>query len=173
MEKKTDEEKRTELLNAARRLLADATPLRTDCGRICGKRCCASMEGEETGMLLFPGEEDFCGDGEGWRIIPAGKDLLLICPGACERENRPLACRMFPLLPRIGEDGSVSVRTDERARGVCPLTRQGPRGMDPRFTEAVRRAGELLAEDPEQKRFLLRLQEEQEELKTLRKKLMG
>ncbi len=173
MEKKNGEEARTELLETARRTLAEATPLRTDCGRICGKRCCASMEGEETGMLLFPGEEDFYEDAEGWRIVPAGEDLLLICPGVCDRENRPLACRMFPLLPRIGADGSVSAKTDERARGVCPLTRQGPRGMDPRFTEAVREAGELLAGNPEQRRFLTRLTEEQEELKTLRKKLMG
>ena len=160
-------------LFAAREKLKDVTPLKRDCGRICGARCCRSLEGEETGMLLFPGEAEEYRGKPGWKVLEGGAGELAVCPGTCERDDRPLSCRMFPLLPRIGEDGSVSVRTDERARGVCPLTRQGPRGMDPRFTEAVRRAGELLAEDPEQKRFLLRLQEEQEELKTLRKKLMG
>ncbi len=44
-------------LFAARSLLEEVTPLKSDCGRICGAACCASLEGEETGMLLFPGEE--------------------------------------------------------------------------------------------------------------------
>ena len=156
----------------ARELLAEITPLKRDCGRICGSRCCASLEGEETGMLLFPGEEDFYEDLEGWKILPAGKELLLICPGRCEREDRPLSCRIFPLLPLPGEEG-IRVRTDERSRTVCPLARQGKRGMDPAFVEAVKKAGELLWEEPAQREFLLRLQEEQAELKALRELLRG
>ena len=62
---------------------------------------------------------------------------------------------------------------DQRAKAVCPLLRQGIRGMDPAFTEAVREAGKLLAEDPEQRKFLERLTEEQDELKALRAKLGG
>lgn len=156
----------------ARALLSEITPLKRDCGRICGERCCSSLEGEETGMLLFPGEEDLYEDAEGWRMLPAGREMLLICPGKCERETRPLACRMFPLMPRLTEKG-VSVRTDERARAVCPLARQGKSSMDPAFAEAVRRAGEILAEDPAQRAFLTRLGEEQEELRALRKRLGG
>lgn len=39
----------------ARELLGDLTPLKTDCGRLCGG---AWLPGDEqTGMLLFPGEE--------------------------------------------------------------------------------------------------------------------
>ena len=162
-----------EALEKARALLAEVTPLKRDCGRVCGARCCASMEGEETGMLLFPGEEDCYEDAEGWRIVPAGKELLLICPGECERAERPLACRIFPLMPEIREDGSIAVRTDERARAVCPLARQGKRGMDPAFTEAVREAGEALAGEPEQRAFLQRMAEGQRELRALRKKLAG
>ena len=64
-------------LEEARGLLAEVTPLKTDCGRVCGGICCRSMEGEETGMLLFPGEEDFYEDLDGWRMLPAGRDLLL------------------------------------------------------------------------------------------------
>ena len=79
---------------------------------------------------------------------------------------------MFPLLPIPEEDG-IRVRTDERARAVCPLARQGKRGMDPAFTEAVRRAGELLAEEPAQRAFLDRLREEQQDLIRLRKELLG
>ena len=158
-------------LQEAREKLETLTPLKTDCGRLCGARCCASLEGEETGMLLFPGEEDFYEEKEGWRFVPAGRDLLLICPGRCEREDRPLACRIFPLIPVLTEDGGIAVRTDERARAVCPLARQGKRGMDPAFTERVREIGEALAEDPRQRAFLRRLTEEQNELKELRKKL--
>ena len=42
----------------ARALLENLTPLRTDCGKVCGSACCKSLDAEETGMLLFPGEED-------------------------------------------------------------------------------------------------------------------
>ncbi|MBQ9210451.1 MAG: hypothetical protein IJ153_02025 [Clostridia bacterium] len=164
--------KQMDVVANAREMLAEITPLRTDCGRVCGARCCQSLEGEETGMLLFPGEEDFYEDLEGWRMAPAGKDLLLICPGECAREDRPLACRMFPLLPGWKED-HVIVRTDERSRAVCPLARQGKKGMQPEFVEAVRRAGEALYEDGEQRGFLNRLNEEQEDLKALRKQLLG
>ena len=164
-------ERSMSLIEAARRKLETLTPLKTDCGRLCGARCCASLEGEETGMLLFPGEEDFYEDQEGWRIVPAGKELLLICPGECDRAERPLACRVFPLMPCIREDGSIAVRTDERARVVCPLARQGKRGMDPVFADAVREIGEALVGDPRQCVFLQRLADEQTELKELRKKL--
>lgn len=161
-----------EVLRQAREILADVTPLKRDCGRICGARCCASLEGEETGMLLFPGEEDFYENLEGWKIIPAGRELLLVCPGECDRRDRPLACRVFPLLPVPAGNG-ISVRTDERSRAVCPLARQGKAGMDPAFTEAVERAGELLIREESQKAFLGRLAEEQKDLKALRKKLLG
>ncbi len=160
-------------LEEARRLLSDITPLKTDCGRVCRGRCCRSLEGEETGMLLFPGEEDFYEDAEGWRILPAGRELLLICPGECDREARPLSCRIFPLMPLMGDAGGVTVRTDERARAVCPLVKQGKRGMDPAFVQAVLQAGELLMEEPAQRAFLQRRAEEQEELKALRKALTG
>jgi len=154
----------------AKEMLRDVTPLKRDCGRLCGARCCRSLEGEETGMLLFPGEEDDYEDAPGWRILPAGQELLMICPGTCDRENRPLACRLFPLIP-ILQDGKIHVRTDERARAVCPLARAGKQGMDPAFAETVRQAGEILCRDGAQKAFLSRLAAEQEDLKALREKL--
>ena len=45
-----------ESLVAARKLLEVITPLQTDCGLVCGGACCQTHPGEETGMLLFPGE---------------------------------------------------------------------------------------------------------------------
>ena len=159
-------------LKKARALLAEVTPLKTDCGKVCGARCCRSLEEEETGMLLFPGEEEMYRGKPGWSLRETTAGILAVCPGRCERNDRPLACRIFPLLPVIRE-GTVKAAADQRAKAVCPLLRQGIRGMDPAFTEAVREAGKLLAEEPEQRRFLERMTEEQDELKALRAKLGG
>jgi len=159
-------------LREARDILAEVTPLKTDCGRVCGARCCRSLEGEETGMLLFPGEEAYYAGKPGWKLRRAGGGTLLVCPGSCVREERPLACRIFPLLPVI-RDGEVKVAADLRARAVCPLLKQGIRGMDPAFAEAVREAGIILAKTGTNRTFLERLTEEQDELKSLRDRLGG
>ena len=159
-------------LKKARELLADVTPLKTDCGKVCGAKCCRSLEEEETGMLLFPGEEELYRNREGWRILETAAGPLVVCPGTCDRAERPLSCRLFPLLPVIRGEGIRAV-TDARARAVCPLARQGLRAMDPAFAEAVREAGEALAADGRQRAFLERLTAEQDELKELRKKLGG
>ena len=93
-----------EAVAEARRILADVTPLKTDCGRACGGACCQPDEDGQGGMLLFPGEEALYADlPEGFSIredhavLPGAK--LLICDGFCARENRPLSCRLFPMLP--------------------------------------------------------------------------
>lgn len=161
-----------EALRKAREMTAEVTPLKTDCGKVCGARCCRSLEEEETGMLLFPGEEEAYRGKPGWVVRETGAGALVICPGECDRAERPLACRIFPLLPVIRE-GNVRVAADQRAWAVCPLLRQGIRGMDPAFTDAVREAGKTLAEDPRQRAFLEKLTEEQDELKTLRARLGG
>ena len=160
------------VLHAAREKLKSVTPLKKDCGRVCGAACCRSPEGEETGMLLFLGEEELYAGKDGWIIRETAVGPMVICPGECERDERPLACRIFPLLPVIRND-EVKVAADQRARAVCPLLRQGIRGMDPAFTDAVREAGRLLAGDPVQRKFMEMLTEEQDELKSLREKLGG
>ena len=123
-------------------------------------------------MLLFPGEDTLYRDREGWTIRQTPAGPMVICPGTCSREDRPLACRLFPLLPVI-RDGTVKAAMDQRAYAVCPLARQGIRALDPEFAEAVREAGRMLAADGEQYRFLEVLTEEQDELKQLRNRLGG
>ena len=157
-------------VSAAREKLKNVTPLKKDCGRVCDARCCRPLEGEETGMLLFPGEAEAYAKLEGWTVRHAAQGDIVVCPGTCDREERPLSCRLFPLLPLIGDDGEIRVVTDLRARAVCPLARQGKSALDPAFIDAVREAGELLAQSEEQAMFLDVLEEEQEELKELRKK---
>ena len=124
-------------------------------------------------MLLFPGEEKAYADRADWKILHTSRGDLVICPGTCSRDDRPLSCRLFPLLPLIGEDGRICAVTDLRAKAVCPLARQGKSAMDPAFIDAVREAGEILARNHEQAVFLDMLAEEQEQLKELRERFRG
>ena len=159
-------------VSAAREKLKNVTPLKRDCGRVCGARCCRPLEGEETGMLLFPGEAEAYAGKAGFEVRKTARGDLLICSGTCDREDRPLSCRLFPLLPVIGDDGKVRAVTDLRAKAVCPLARQGKSAMDPAFADAVCEAGEILAAEDEQAVFLEMLEEEQNELKELRNRLI-
>lgn len=140
-----------EAVMQARALLKTLTPLKSDCGRLCGGACCEGDEG--TGMLLFPGEDALYEGCAFARVLDAGFTLggetakLLVCSGRCERENRPLACRLFPLFLAFKKDGGTKVRLDHRARGVCPLTQYGLSALDEAFAEAVRKAYDLLLED--------------------------
>jgi hypothetical protein len=157
-----------DVLLRARTLLEDLTPLKTDCGLLCKGLCCRPLEGEMTGMLLFPGEEAYYEGREGYRMTATEQGTLLICSGRCDRADRPLSCRLMPLIPLIRPDG-VKVATDARAKAVCPLARQGKDALLPEFVAAVRQAGRILAEDDSQRAFLLQLTQEQDELKALRK----
>lgn len=157
-----------ETLAKARALLENVTPLRTDCGMTCGGACCRSLPGETTGMLLFPGEEQYYAGLCDYTLTPTDHGTLLTCEGCCDRGDRPLSCRLFPLLPLLREDG-VKVATDLRARTVCPLARQGKDALQPEFVAAVREVGRLLAEDEAQRDFLQLLTRTQDELKALRK----
>lgn len=142
----------------ARAILRDVTPLKNDCGRACGGACCEPDEDGQGGMLLFPGEEALYAPLPGGFslsldsfVVPGA--LFLICAGRCDRENRPLACRLFPLLPKMKE-GEVRAVRDGRAYAVCPLLPGGLCAFDPAFVLAVRQAGEILYACPEHRDFL-------------------
>ena len=156
-----------ECLARARAILDDLTPLSMDCGLTCGGACCRPLEGENTGMLLFPGEEAYYQGREGYRLTETPQGILLTCSGRCDRADRPLSCRLFPLIPLLRPDG-VKVATDQRARTVCPLARHGKDGLRPEFVAAVREIGQILAEDEAQRAFLVQLTAGQDELKALR-----
>ncbi len=154
-------------LTRARALLEDVTPLKSDCGLTCGGACCRPLEGENTGMLLFPGEDAYYAGRAGYTMTDTGHGMLLTCSGRCDRADRPLSCRLFPLLPLLRTDG-VKVATDLRARTVCPLARHGKDGLAAEFVSAVREVGRILAEDEGQRAFLMQLTRQQDELKALR-----
>ncbi len=138
-------------------LFRDATPLKADCGAVCGAACC---KGDDTvGMLLFPGEPSTL------PVAEADGRRFVLCGGHCEREDRPLACSIFPLFPAVDEAGHVRVIADPRAFPVCPLARQAENvRFDPRFVRRVKKAGKLLATDPACFAFLRELTDELDEI---------
>lgn len=140
-------ENERDLVLQARELLEDVTPLKSDCGDICGAACCQEPEDDSiTGMALFPGEEQLYFSKTDWYKIyydSKGKNPVLVCKGECPREQRPLACRIFPLTPYV-KKGKLSVRMDARAFDMCPLYRHGKKGLSDQFVKAVEEAAEVL-----------------------------
>lgn len=108
-------------------------------------------------MLLFPGEEAL------YRPLPQGFAIsqgpkpgqrLLTCQGSCRREDRPLACRVFPLMFVADDQGQPSIALDPRAWPVCPLMPEGLDGLSAEFVQAARQAAGVLWEDPRQQAFV-------------------
>lgn len=149
----------------ARDILAHITPLNRDCGQLCGHACCQGPGG----MVLYPGEAAL------YARLPKGFQItrddgflpdarLLTCQGICDRDTRPLACRIFPLQFIITPTGEGDVRLDPRAWQMCPLMSSGITGLAPAFVQAGREAAAILAKDPQQQAFLLAQQQATDQL---------
>ena len=131
-----------------RRIMGELTPLTVDCGVCCHGACCKGDD--ETGMRLFPHEQSPLPV----RELPNGVRLV-VCDGTCDREERLLACRLFPFFPTVDHKGRVFVEADARALRLCPLlTHSEELVFDKRFFKAVKKVGRLLAKDEECRRFL-------------------
>ena len=90
---------------------------------------------------------------EGFSLKREGTRQLLSCQGVCDRNTRPLACRIFPLLPILKGDG-VKVVLDKRGYAVCPLLPHGISAFSQAFHDEVKKVGELLYQYPEHKALL-------------------
>lgn len=142
------------------------TPLKSDCGRMCGGACC-SVGDDLPGMFLFPGEEAMYEGKPGFVLRTAplpgyGPVTLLDCGGTCQRDLRPLSCRIFPLAPNVQGD-TVTVRLDPRGRAVCPLSRGSRGALHGAFVDAVQQVFEELLRHPETAPFLRALSREIDE----------
>jgi len=156
-------------------ILDNITPLKSDCGELCGKACCESPD-EDAGMYLFPGEEVIYSDVPPWLKIERsdftyGNNkpvLIAICSDKCQRELRPLACRIFPLTPYMNHNRSMSIILDPRAVPMCPLARQPlSYPLDKDFVDAVSKVFRILVNDSEIRSFILAVSgliDEQEKL---------
>jgi len=123
------------------KIMGDLTPLKADCGKLCDCACCKGDE--NVGMRLFPFEQS---------QLPV-KELengvrLVVCNGKCNRQNRPLACRVFPFFPTVDDKGNVYVEADFRGERLCPMiTHSDEIIFDKGFFKALKKAGKILAKD--------------------------
>jgi hypothetical protein len=158
-------------LREAYALLENTTPLgRNDCGSVCDAYCCSDALGDS--MELFPYEKEIFETLEGFEVID-GEIPTVKCNGTCEREARPLACRIYPLFPLVvNEDGEERIRViyDPRATASCPLCAHKAK-LDRRFVRAVRRAGKYLLCDEQTASHLRKTSEYLTELIELEVKL--
>jgi len=141
-------------------LLNNKFPLKNrDCGKICNKACC-SNEHENTGMYLFPDEEQLFKGADWYRIEELSKKeanlypyddsivYKLICNGTCPHDERPLACRIFPTFPKCHGNGTFNMVYDIQSYMICPLA-QGLdfKQLDRGFVNAARKVWQILLED--------------------------
>ena len=140
------------------------TPIKADCGKLCGKACC---KGDDSGMYLFPGEKSvFKLLKPEWASIDVSdfsynfngdeqRVPILFCSGGCDRYQRPLACRIFPLTPHIDKNGELEIIIDPRAHSVCPLSDlPSVSDFDASFVKNIKRAFAILSENEEVYAFL-------------------
>ena len=158
--------KKENVLKSCYSVLRRATPLNFDCGKICNGKCCKGDE--KTGMLLFPGEEKLI-DPDINVIETENGEKLAVCNGTCDRNRRPLSCRIYPLFPIATEEGEVKVIFD--LRSDCPL-KSGEYKYSRGFVKAVRRVGKYLLLNEETAEYYKILVEEQEEQLELLKKFI-
>ncbi len=130
------------------RIIGNKTPLKKDCGLICGGACCKGDS--DTGMLLFPFEES--------SLEVKEKDgvRLCVCEGNCNRSERPLSCRIFPFFPYVTTEGKIKVIPDIRGVNICPLISHfGEVKFDRGFLYRVKKVGRLLYGDENCRKFLI------------------
>ena len=146
------------------RLFDNATPTKVDCGKICNKACC---RGDEGGMYLFPMEKsvfdllnpswakiedsDFTYEFEG----KTKKVPIIFCNGECDRYQRPLACRIFPLTPYLNKEDKLEIIVDPRAKSLCPLSRElDVDEYEYKYVKNIKKAFTLLMKNKEFKAFM-------------------
>lgn len=150
------------LVKKAKDILKNVTPLKSDCGKMCGKLCCKGPD--EKGMRLFPGEK--VTDNK-FKII----GNTVFCGGNCERVDRPLSCIIFPFFPVMTEK-NADIRFDLRAYSICLLV-NGFIKPDRKFVRAVFRAEKYLFQSPEIKKFIDETNEEIDDAEKLTELLFG
>lgn len=150
---------KNELYNEAFEILGRFTPLKADCGQLCGKRCCEGDNG--TGMLLFPEEETTL------NVIEKDGRRLAVCGGECSRKERPLSCRIFPFFP-VYENGKIRAVPDLRGINICPLlVCIDEVKFSRRFLRRVEKIGDLLYSDADCAAFMDEIAGEIREIKKI------
>lgn len=133
------------------------TPVKYDCGKICNKKCCKGND--KDGMLLFPGEEEIFRENNNFEVFYDNgyESFSVCCKGPCNRDERPLSCRIFPYFIYADEkSGKLSAAPDIRALGYCPLVSKKYE-FDRKFLRALRISSLKLSENAEIVDFLQKI----------------
>ena len=161
-----DESKYDRMYEKLYRLFDGVTPLKKDCGVLCGRACCKG--GDDVGMRLFPHEKTAL------RMTENDGARYAVCDGTCDRRLRPLSCRIFPFFPTADERGRTGIAADIRGAGVCPLARHADEIAVRRiFLRRMRLAAKMLAADAECLAFMREVTAEIEEAAALLEKMNG
>ncbi len=142
------------------RKLNKRTPLSTDCGMLCGNACCVDSGEEPLGMYLFPFEEEALQGAKNLTIEDSDFQInerpvkIAFCAPYCNRKDRPLACRIFPLFPYVDKTGYMQVIVDPRSRECCPLHKLEQNELSPKFVRGVRHIAKLLMRNESTREFL-------------------
>ena len=139
------------------RILDSVTPLPYDCGKLCGHACCKDSD-VGTGMYLYPCEIKMYKHLPNWAEIDYSDFTygdktahILSCKGVCDRSSRPLACRIFPLVP-YDDNGEIKIIMDPRAMSMCPLARKMK--VTKEFKDAVTKCINILKKTDAGKEFI-------------------
>ncbi len=160
--------KKENVIKSCYSILRKTTPLSFDCGKICNGKCCKGDE--KTGMLLFPGEENLI-DPDINVIQTESGDKLAVCNGTCDRNRRPLSCRIYPLFPVVvDEEGIRKIKVCFDYRADCPLYIRDYK-FSKCFIKGVRRVGKYLLLNEETKAFYTELSDMCNEYYELLKKI--
>lgn len=146
------------IIEKAYEFLEDVTPKKFDCGKICNQKCCKGRDND--GMLLFPGEKELFEDNKSYVIYfdNTYEEYAVRCFGKCNRNERPLACRIFPYMFYSKNSDSITVAPDIRAVGFCPLI-DLKSDFDREFLRALRITARLLSQDKDIVNFIKKISE--------------
>lgn len=161
-----------ECIIKAREQLERAAPLGLyDCGKICSAACCKGDE--NTGMWLFPGEEKLFENNTDFQIKATEGNFgypMVVCSGKCNRQQRPISCRIYPFFFYI--EKNVRVIKDIRAINSCPLVNLNIE-PDKKFLRSMRKAAKYLIRDEEIFEYIKNLQNELDEIVAFNEKIKG
>lgn len=179
--------KHFETLLKAYTRLEDITPLKYDCGSLCGALCCQNngKDGETLGMWLLPYErqllealtQDDTATEFTFGKAEDGTETVF-CNGKCDRRFRPFACRIYPFYPKIVKccDGrtKIEIKKDPRALFSCPIaTRDSYLRPCIEFVSAFKGAVRELLKDEEISKDIINMSEFLSEIEEMQKKLLA
>lgn len=151
------------------------SPVPFDCGTLCEKACCGvkdydrAVAEDSMGIYLYEGEAELLKEEPDWLewgretvseedYFPesfVGREVYFVrCknPLECNREYRPLQCRIFPVSPHLVHPGAenehlILIWNDLDLPYTCPLLEEET-ALSTEWLKAVYEVFDVLLEDP-------------------------